>query len=330
MRNWRSGCVRLARRLAAHGIRGMEEMGGAGDMGSLGGPAISVIMSIYNQKNRKRLEEAVYSILGQSFTDFEFIIYDDGSDRELAGYLHRFGEMDDRVVLISNPENHGLAYSLNTCIHVARGKYLARMDDDDVSAADRLKVQYEFMESHPEVAYAGCNAKLLDDNGVWGMRRMPERPGRDAFLKCSPFIHPTVMIRRSVFVQGNRYSDARENWRCEDYELFMRLEKLGYRGWNIQRDLFFYREDRNSYAKRKFCYRMDEMRIRYRNFKELGILYPLGWLYVVRPLLAAAVPAGLIWKAKRLYHRQDVNYEEWNREKEKALSEDFEKTPTIV
>ena len=52
----------------------------------------------------------MYSILGQSFTDFEFIIYDDGSDRELAGYLHRFGEMDDRVVLISNPENHGVRF----------------------------------------------------------------------------------------------------------------------------------------------------------------------------------------------------------------------------
>ena len=275
-------------------------------------PAISVIMSIYNQRNRKRLEEAVASILGQSFGDFEFIIYDDGSDGELAGELQRFREMDDRVVLISNPVNHGLAYSLNTCIDVARGKYLARMDDDDISAPDRLKVQYEFMESHPGVAYAGCNAKLLDDGGVWGIRRMPEKPDGFSFLKCSPFIHPTVIIRREVFGEGNAYRDAKENWRCEDYELFMRLHKLGYRGENIQEELFYYREDRHSYDKRKFCYRMDEMRLRYRNFKELGILAPFGWLYVLRPLAAAAVPAGLIWRAKRLYHRQDVGHEGWN------------------
>ena len=299
-------------------------------MGSMSAPAISVIMSIYNQRNIKRLEEAVTSILRQSFTDFEFIIYDDGSDRILADDLKRFQQMDQRVVLISNPENHGLAYSLNTCIHVARGKYLARMDDDDISAEDRLQVQYEFMESHPEIAYAGCNAKLLDDDGVWGVRRMPERPDREAFLKCSPFIHPTVIIRREVFEEGNHYSDSRENWRCEDYELFMRLQKRGYQGQNIQKDLFFYREDRNSYAKRKFCYRMDEMRIRYRNFKELGILYPFGWLYVVRPLLAAAVPAGLIWRARKLYHSQDVKYEEWNWEEEKTVSENFEKNPTVV
>ncbi len=299
-------------------------------MGSMAEPAISVIMSIYNQKNRKRLEEAVNSILKQTFTDFEFIIYDDGSDRQLADYLRQFRQMDPRVILISNPENHGLAYSLNTCIHAAKGKYLARMDDDDISAGNRLQVQYEFMESHPEVAYAGCNAKLLDDNGVWGVRRMPEKPDRENFLKCSPFIHPTVMIRREVFEEGNSYNDSRENWRCEDYELFMRLQKRGYRGQNIQKDLFFYREDRDSYTKRKFCYRMDEMRIRYRSFKELGILYPLGWFYVIRPLLAAAVPAGLIWRAKKLYHSQDVRYEEWNWEKEEAVSENFEKTPTVV
>ena len=293
-------------------------------------PAISVIMSIYNQRDRKRLEEAVLSILRQSFTDFEFIIYNDGSDRELADYLQRFERMDKRVVLISNPVNHGLAYSLNTCIDVARGKYLARMDDDDISAGSRLQVQYDFMEAHPEVAYAGCNARLLDDNGVWGRRRMPEKPERNDFLKCSPFIHPTVMIRREVFEAGNTYRDSRENWRCEDYELFMRLYKLGYQGENIQEGLFFYREDRNSYVKRKFCYRMAEMRIRYRNFKELGILSPCGWLYVIRPLLAAAVPAGMIWRAKRLYHRQDMRHEEWNWEKEESVPENFGETPTAV
>lgn len=293
-------------------------------------PAISVIMSIYNQRDRKRLEEAVLSVLRQSFTDFEFIIYNDGSDRQLADDLQRFERMDKRVVLINNPVNHGLAYSLNTCIDVAKGKYLARMDDDDISAYNRLQVQYDFMEAHPEVAYAGCNAGLLDDNGVWGCRRMPEKPDRHDFLKCSPFIHPTVMIRREVFEAGNTYRDSRENWRCEDYELFMRLHKLGYRGENIQEDLFFYREDRNSYVKRKFRYRMAEMRIRFRNFKELGILFPYGWLYVIRPLLAAAVPAGIIWRAKRLYHRQDMRYEEWNWEKEESVQENFKETPTAV
>ncbi|MDE6926189.1 MAG: glycosyltransferase [Acetatifactor sp.] len=267
-------------------------------------PKISVIMSIYNQWNSEYLDQAVMSILNQTFGDFEFIIYDDGSDPAVCGQLEKYGQLDNRIVLIHSPENCGLAYSLNTCINVARGKYLARMDDDDISDPERLAVQYEYMEAHPEIAYVGCNARLIDSGGVWGHRVMSEFPMKHAFLRYSPFIHPSVMIRRNIFDTQEAYRFSKDTWRCEDYELFMRLMRLGYRGANIQQELFSYREDSNSYRKRKFRYRMDEMKLRYRNFKELGLLYPMGWLYVVRPLAAAAVPSKLIYMAKKLYHRQ--------------------------
>lgn len=267
-------------------------------------PKISVIMSIYNQWNSEYLDQAVMSILNQTFGDFEFIIYDDGSDPAVCGQLEKYGQLDNRIVLIHSPENCGLAYSLNTCINVARGKYLARMDDDDISDPERLAVQYEYMEAHPEIAYVGCNARLIDSGGVWGHRVMPEFPMKHAFLRYSPFIHPSVMIRRNIFDTQEAYRFSKDTWRCEDYELFMRLMRLGYRGANIQQELFSYREDSNSYRKRKFRYRMDEMKLRYRNFKELGLLYPMGWLYVVRPLAAAAVPSKLIYMVKKLYHRQ--------------------------
>lgn len=267
-------------------------------------PKISVIMSIYNQWNSEYLDQAVMSILNQTFGDFEFIIYDDGSDPVVCGQLEKYGQLDNRIVLIHSPENCGLAYSLNTCINVARGKYLARMDDDDISDPERLAVQYEYMEAHPEIAYVGCNARLIDSGGVWGHRVMPEFPMKHAFLRYSPFIHPSVMIRRNIFDTQEAYRFSKDTWRCEDYELFMRLMRLGYRGANIQQELFSYREDSNSYRKRKFRYRMDEMKLRYRNFKELGLLYPMGWLYVVRPLAAAAVPSKLIYMSKKLYHRR--------------------------
>lgn len=267
-------------------------------------PKISVIMSIYNQWNSGYLEQAVMSILNQTFGDFEFIIYDDGSDPAICRQLEKYERLDGRVVLIRSHENCGLAYSLNTCIHVARGKYLARMDDDDISDPERLAVQYEYMEKHPEITYVGCNARLIDSGGVWGHRVMPEFPLKHSFLRFSPFIHPSVMIRRSIFDNQEAYRFSKDTWRCEDYELFMRLMRLGYRGANIQQELFCYREDSNSYRKRKFRYRMDEMKLRYRNFKELGMLNPVGWLYVVRPLAAAAVPSKLIYMAKRLYHKQ--------------------------
>lgn len=286
-------------------------------------PAISVIMSVYNQRDKEKLDAAIMSILRQSFQDFEFIIYDDGSDIDMISHLEYYARLDERIVLITNPVNHGLAYSLNSCIDVARGKYLARMDDDDVSLPHRLEVQYDFMERHPEIAFAGCNARLLDENGVWGERQMPEKPEKKDFLRFSPYIHPTVIIRRSIFEEGNLYNAEKQHWRCEDYELFMRLFKAGYRGCNIQQTLFLYREERCSYEKRRFCYRINEFHLRYRNFKELSILFPFGWLYVLRPLAAAFVPDGLTWRIKKLYHRQDLSYERYQPAPKEAVSENF-------
>lgn len=306
-------------------------------------PQISVIMSIYNQKNKIQLDEAVQSILNQTFLDFEFIIYNDGSDDEVYEFLQEYAHMDNRIVLINNPVNHGLAYSLNSCIDVARGKYLARMDDDDFCALDRLEVQYKYLEEHPEVAFVGSNAKLVDENGnCWGVRKMPETPDELNFLRFSPYIHPTVMIRRSVFDGTITYCSSKEVLRCEDYELFMHLYKCDYRGYNIQQELIYYREDNNSYKKRKFKYRVDEMRLRYRNFKEIGILFPVGWLFVIRPLLAAVTPSVLILGVKKLYHtfekhfgeRYEVQNENGNSsgagKTSQEVSEDFESRTDAV
>lgn len=293
-------------------------------------PVISVIMGIYNQQNRVWLEQAIHSVLNQSFRDFEFIIYNDGSNREETSYLEKIAEWDERIVLIQNPVNHGLAYSLNTCIDAARGKYLARMDDDDISLPNRLREQYEFMETHPAVDYVGCNAYLIDNRGVWGVRHMPENPRKQDFLRYSPFIHPTVMIRRRVFERTSGYRSSKETWRCEDYELFMRLWKLGYRGYNMQQVLLQYREDRDSYKKRQFRYRMAEAHLRYRNFKELGILYPTGWLYVCRPILAALIPSEVILGIKRLYHLRERNYGKQREQTVTAISQNTEKSPDIV
>lgn len=268
-------------------------------------PKISVIMGIYNQWNKDYLEQAIMSVLRQSFWDFEFLIYDDGSEAIVREQLEKYRKLDSRIVLMHGKENCGLAYSLNTCIDAARGKYLARMDDDDICAPDRLFVQYAYMEAHPEIAYVGCNAGLMDDNGVWGSRQMPEFPTEKSFLRYSPFIHPTVMLRKSIFQAQEAYRFSAETWRCEDYELFMRLTRLGYQGANIQQELFYYRENQDSYKKRKLRYRFNEMKLRYRNFREMGLLSPLGMCYVLRPLAAALVPSRCIYAVKRLYHRRE-------------------------
>ncbi len=274
---------------------------------------ISVIMGIYNQQNREQLSKAITSVLSQTFRNFEFIIYNDGSNEAVTEYLRKYSRTDNRIRFIDNPVNHGLAYSLNSCIDAAKGKYIARMDGDDICVSDRLQIQYDYLQQHPEIAFVGSNAHLLDDHGIWGVRRMPGQPQARDFLRYSPFIHPTVMIRRSVFEETEAYCAQKQTLRCEDYELFMRLWRLGYQGYNLQQELLLYREDRASYQKRRLCYRIDEMKLRYRNFKALHMLLPTGWLYVLRPLAAALVPGNMILGVKKLYCRLERRKEEAKR-----------------
>lgn len=267
---------------------------------------ISVIMGVYNQLNEKILRDAVASILSQTETDFEFIIYDDGSEKQASEYIRALEDMDERIVIIGATQNKGLAFSLNECIDIAKGKYIARMDADDISYPERFAEQVEFLDNHPEYQWCGCNADLFDDGGVWGERNMPEYPGSEDFLKYSPYIHPSVMYRAELFKSAGVYNVSRETLRCEDYEIFMRFHELGYRGYNIQKSLFCYREDQESYGKRKLKYRISEMKVRYRNFKKMKLLFPKGWIYVIRPILAILIPNKLILQMKRKKNEKRV------------------------
>lgn len=262
-------------------------------------PKISVIMGTYNQHNLNWMKESIVSVLEQDFTDFEFILYDDGSEREIYKILQQYAALDKRIVLIDGMENHGLAYALNYCIEHATGKYIARMDDDDVCTPNRLGVQYRYMEQHPEIDFVGSNVALIDENGIWGSRRTAEYPEKQDFLRYSPYIHPSVMFRKSVLEQVGGYCVSEETRRCEDYELFLRLWNKGYQGYNLQEELLYYREDRGSYKRRSWNSRMNEMKLRGRRFKELGWIFPFGWIYVFRPVIAALVPSKLLYRLKR-------------------------------
>lgn len=262
-------------------------------------PVVSVIMGVYNQWDGKILQEAVNSILNQTFRDFEFIIWDDGSHPDAAKLVQELSELDERIIVAGREENRGLAFSLNECIRLARGKYIARMDADDISLPNRFERQLAFLESHPEYGWCGTNAELFDENGVWGFRPMPEVPQILDYFHYSPYVHPSVMFRAMLFDENKGYLATQETLRCEDYEIFMSLVGRGQKGYNLQETLFQYRETRESYRKRKVRFRVNEAKTRYRNYKKLGILFPLGWIYVLRPLAACMVPPRLLEWMKR-------------------------------
>lgn len=270
-------------------------------------PEISVIMGVYNQLDKKVLLQAVNSILNQTVTDIEFIIYDDGSCAEAADILKEVALLDKRILLIGHEENHGLAFSLNACIGMARGKYIARMDADDISYPDRLQKQKNFLENHTEYAWCGCCIDLFDENGIWGKRDYPLMPTEEDYLKFSPYAHPTVMYRAEIFDTNQGYLESKETLRCEDYEIFMRFRKAGLKGANLNETLFCYREDSGSFRRRNIRNRWNEAKCRYRNFKSLGILFPKGWIYVLRPIMACMIPYSIL----ELYKRRKYSAEKY-------------------
>ncbi len=261
---------------------------------------ISVIMGVYNERARNDLDHAVNSILGQTFRDFEFIIYDDGSDTEVSEKIRILHRKDSRIVVIGSEENHGLAFSLNECLKRARGRYIARMDVDDISLPKRFDKQHRFLEEHSEYDWCGTNAKVFDSRGIWGHTTRPEIPTAKDYLKYSPYIHPTVMYRREILMDNDGYAAREETLRCEDYEIFMRLFQTGGRGYNMQEELLLYHLERERYHERDFRFRVYEAKVRYENFKAMHLLFPFGWLYCMRPIIGAFIPVKIIEFVKNM------------------------------
>ncbi len=261
-------------------------------------PEVSVIMGVYNCKNVELLRKSVQSIIDQTFKDWEFIICNDGSSDNTIELLNEIKEMDARIRVISFAENKGLANALNECLKLARGKYIARQDDDDLSKEDRFEKQIEVLHSHEEYAIVGSNAYVVDDSGVWGNYKVEEYPSKESFLWTSPFAHPTVMICADALKKCGGYRVSKETRRCEDYDLFMRMYVRGYTGMNIQENLYYYRIINNNNKYRPMKYRIDEAVVRAKGYKALG-LYPQGLIYVLKPVIIGLIPQFLFRKIRK-------------------------------
>lgn len=254
-------------------------------------PLISVVMSTLNP-NEYELKRAVQSIIDQSYDAWELLLYDDGSKSDDSEKIKALADSDTRISYIPGKNTSGLAAGLNICLNHARGKHIARMDDDDISLPERFKCQVQFLEEHPEYHWVGTLADLFDENGIWGRADRPSAPTKEDFLHSSPFIHPSVMFRREVLMAVGGYQVSRETSRCEDYELFMRLYSQGYQGYNIQKPLLLYQES-GQLLKRSWRYSYYEMLVRWRGFRKLKILTFRTFPRVFKPLavrLAAMMP----------------------------------------
>lgn len=252
-------------------------------------PRVSVIMGIYNSNNKEIVKEAIDSILCQTFEDLEFIICDDGSNDGTFELIESLTSHDERVIILKNKTNSGLSATLNKCIEISKGEYIARMDADDISVLDRIEKQISFLDSYNEYALIGSDVILFEDNHDCGYRSMPTRPRKNDFLFRVPFMHPTIIVRKNVLIKVGGYRVAKETRRCEDYDLFMRIYSAGFKGYNLNEGLFKVREDSAAYKRRKYKYRIDEAKVRFKGYKSLGLM-PEGLIYTIKPLVVGLIP----------------------------------------
>jgi hypothetical protein len=204
-------------------------------------PCVSVLLPVYNDAQYVRA--SIESILKQTFTDFELIIVDDGSTDESLRIISQY--RDARVRIIQSQCNLGLAPSLNLAIAASRGEYLARQDADDISLPHRFARQTEFLDTHPAVGVVGSRAIAIDEDGK--ELHLIQTSCRDYEIKWDllffcPFIHSSVMVRRSVLNQSGTYTEDPEIARAfvEDYDLWSRINRIAMSA-NIPEPLQKYR-----------------------------------------------------------------------------------------
>lgn len=202
-------------------------------------PKITVLLPVYN--GAADVEQAVLSILAQTYTDFELLIINDGSKDNSAEILARLH--DPRIRLV-HQENMGLAATLNRGIALARGRYIARQDQDDLSLPTRLDKQWAYLESNPDCALLGTRAEIwVGDTRSDRMHDHPIEYGHILFdmLFDNPFVHSSIMMRRDAVVQIGSYSTDPSRQPPEDYELWSRLARR-FKVANLPDRLLVYRE----------------------------------------------------------------------------------------
>ena len=204
------------------------------------GPLVSVIIPVYNAA--KYVELAVRSIMEQTYRNLEILICDDCSSDSSLEIIQRLAAEDSRIIVERNEENLKIVKTLNKLVSRAQGKYIARMDADDISAPERIERQVQFMDSNPECLFCGTNVLYIDERGKRiGRSHLPTALEDICFFLqfYSTFCHPSVLFRNSV-MKTELYSD--DFLLAEDYELWCRLliKGKGVAG-NLQDELISYR-----------------------------------------------------------------------------------------
>lgn len=180
-------------------------------------PLCSVVMSVYNGGDF--LSDAIESILQQTYKNFEFIIINDASTDNSLKRIQSYD--DDRIIIINNEKNIFLAASLNKGINVSKGKYIVRMDADDISMPNRLSKQVQYMECNPNIGISGTCSEIIGFGSGYGKYSQENNIIKYSLLYECHLLHPTIIMRSDLIKDHELYYN--ESYRKnQDYELFIR------------------------------------------------------------------------------------------------------------
>lgn len=254
-------------------------------------PEISILMGIYNCA--ETLDEAIESILNQTYTDWKMIMCDDASSDNTYAVAEKYvRKYPDKFILIKNEKNMGLNYTLNHCLEYADTKYIARMDGDDISLPERFEKELNFLKENPEYAIVSTQMEYFDEQGVFGKSNGDGEAQKESIPKGTPFCHAPCMVLKEAFDAVGGYSVSKKLLRVEDYELWIKMYAKGYKGYNLPEVLYRMRDDRNATKRRKFRYRINEAYVRYLAVKRLG-LSKKYLIYMLRPIIVGILPMGI-------------------------------------
>ena len=245
-------------------------------------------MGIYNCADT--LEEAVESIKAQTYDNWELIMCDDGSGDNTYEIAKKYNEENpEKFVLIKNEKNMGLNMTLNNCLKVAKGDFIARMDGDDISLPERFEKEVNFLLENPEYAIVSTPMHYFDKDGIFRTGKGGGAPKKEDLVKGTPHCHAPCMVRREAYIKVDGYSVDKKLLRVEDYHLWVKMYNEGFRGYNLDEPLYMMRDDRDAIKRRKYKFRINEAYVRYLAVKRLK-LKKRYLIYMLRPILVGILP----------------------------------------
>jgi glycosyltransferase involved in cell wall biosynthesis len=242
-----------------------------------------VVLPLYNE-NPIFLEECLLSLVNQTYKDIEIIIIDDSDicHNQFSSVVNNLLKLDHRIVYIKNKKRLGLARSLNLGIESAKGRYIARIDSDDIANIDRLKKQFIFLEKNLDIQVLGSNIRIFnkDSRFIYEIN-YPEKHKEiiKRFNYIVPLAHPSLMVRKDTYFKYGFYNVDYKY--CEDLDLWLRWINAGVKFHNLQEQLIDYRFDDSVYRSYKHWYFNILARVSNFNLKNLHLkLFGLFGLFI--------------------------------------------------